>query len=263
MSQPYERLLNALNAYTSLLVAFSGGVDSSLLVFTAVRALGRDRVLAVTAHSPAHPAHEGREADAFCRLYDIRHHVVPSDMIRIINDRGNPSDRCYYCKHALFSVLTELARAQGYAAVAEGSTLDDDRDYRPGRRALAELGIVSPLRSAGLGKSAIRDMSRQLGLPSWDKPSCACLVSRFPCRTPITEEDLSRVDRAEAFIRSLGFRQCRVRHFGESALLEVEAERVPEALRLAEEIRIFLGGLGYSAVEIDPAGYRMGSMNEG
>ena len=244
-------------------MAFSGGVDSSFLVFAAVRALGRDCVLAVTARSPAHPAHESREADAFCRQYDIRHQVVPTDMIRIINDRGNPTDRCYYCKHALFSALTELARTQGYAAVAEGSTLDDDHDYRPGRRALAELGIVSPLRSAGLGKSAIRDMSRQLGLTSWDKPSCACLVSRFPYRVPITEEDLSRVDRAEGFIRSLGFRQCRVRHFGERARLEVEAERVPEVLRLAEEIRTYLGGLGYLGVEIDPAGYRMGSMNEG
>jgi uncharacterized protein len=261
-STSFQRLLDECASYRSLLVAFSGGVDSSLLLYTAIEALGRDRVLAVTAQSVAHPRQEREASAAFCRRYDIPQRLIESDMINVINARENPIDRCYFCKQALFTGLVNLARVEGFEAVVEGSNVDDDADFRPGRRALAELGIKSPLKASGLRKSDIREISRELGLPSWDRPACACLVSRFPHRVPITEEALSRIDRAEDYLRSLGFMQCRVRHYGEKARVEVTAERVADALNLVGEIRTVFRGLGYTEVEVDPEGYRMGSMNK-
>ncbi len=257
----YQRLLQEIKKSPSLLIAFSGGVDSSLLLYAAAEALGRDRILGVTALAETYPAREREEASGFCRAYGLPQHVITSDEVTAINRQGNPFDRCYHCKHELFEQLLSLAREKGFVAVAEGSNRDDDHDYRPGRRALAELGIISPLKAAGLTKADVRTISKDLGLPFWDKPACACLVSRFPYQVTITSEALSRIDRAEEFIRSLGFRQCRVRHYGDKARLEVEPHRVAEAVRQTERISGFLTGLGYTEVEIDPRGYRTGSMN--
>jgi uncharacterized protein len=257
----YDSLLAGIRKSPSLLVAFSGGADSSLLAFAAAEALGRDKVLAVTALAQTYPGREREDAESFCRAYDIPHRLIATDEVGNINARGNPFDRCYHCKRELFARLQELARAEGFAAVAEGSNTDDGRDYRPGRRALAELGILSPLEAAGFAKADVREVSRALGLPSWDKPPCACLVSRFPYRVPITTEALERIERAEEYLHGRGFRLCRVRHYGDRARVEVERERVEEALGLRDDIATALRSLGYAAVEIDPEGYRTGSMN--
>jgi uncharacterized protein len=261
LSREYQRLCEELKKYPSLLVAFSGGVDSSLLLYAAAQVLGRERVLAVTALSAAHPRHEREGSAAFCRQFSIDQRFVPNDMINVINEQGNPADRCFFCKHGLFKDLVALAAAEGFQVVAEGSNMDDDQDYRPGRRALAELGVISPLKAAGLTKADVRTISRDHGLPAWDTPACACLVSRFPYQVVITPEALSRIDRAETFIRSLGFRQCRVRHYGDKARLEVDPGRVADVWQWQDKIKAFLGDLGYREVEIDPRGYRMGSMN--
>ncbi len=259
--EKYDRLLTELRKSESLLVAFSGGVDSSLLAFAAVAALGRDRVLAVTALAQTYPGREREDAESFCRDFGVPHRLVETDEVANINSRSNPFDRCYYCKLELFTRLGELAHAEGFAAVAEGSNTDDARDYRPGRRALAELGVLSPLAAAGFGKADVRELSRELGLPSWDKPPAACLVSRFPYRVEITPEALARIERAEEFLHGLGFRLCRVRHYGKRARVEVERDRVAEALDREKDIGEALRSLGYEEVEIDPQGYRTGSMN--
>jgi uncharacterized protein len=247
LREKYDALLAELKKSASLLIAFSGGVDSSLLAYAAAEALGRDKILAVTALAGTYPAREREEAEAFCRAYDLPQRFITTDEVGNINSRGNPFDRCYYCKRELFEELTSLARAEGLEAVAEGSNLDDDGDFRPGRRALAELGIVSPLKAAGL--------------TSWDKPPCACLVSRFPYQVEITDSALRRIELAEEYLRSLGFRLCRVRHYGDRARVEVETTMVAEAERRADGIRERLRLLGYTEVEIDPQGYRTGSMN--
>jgi uncharacterized protein len=261
LREKYDALLAELKKSASLLIAFSGGVDSSLLAYAAAEALGRDKILAVTALAGTYPAREREEAEAFCRAYDLPQRFITTDEVGNINSRGNPFDRCYYCKRELFEELTSLARAEGLEAVAEGSNLDDDGDFRPGRRALAELGIVSPLKAAGLTKADIRAISQTLGLPSWDKPPCACLVSRFPYQVEITDSALRRIELAEEYLRSLGFRLCRVRHYGDRARVEVETTMVAEAERRADGIRERLRLLGYTEVEIDPQGYRTGSMN--
>ncbi len=260
-TEKYNRLLSELQKSPSLLVAFSGGVDSSLLAFAAVEALGRDKVLAVTALARTYPGREREEAESFCRAYGIPQRLIETDEVADINSHGNPFNRCYYCKLELFTRLRELARDEGFAAVAEGSNTDDGRDYRPGRRAIAELGVLSPLAAAGLSKDDVRAVSRGLGLPSWDKPAAACLVSRFPYRVTITPEALERIERAEEVLHGLGFRLCRVRHYGNRARVEVERARVAEALRREPAISGALRSLGYAEVEIDPEGYRTGSMN--
>jgi pyridinium-3,5-biscarboxylic acid mononucleotide sulfurtransferase len=262
MSSPrYGALLSELKRHPSLLIAFSGGVDSSLLLYAAAEALGKNRILAVTALAQTYPEREREEAAAFCRAYGFAQKFIHTDEVGTINARGNPFDRCYHCKRELFQELVGLARAEGLAAVAEGANLDDDGDYRPGRRAIAELGIISPLKAAGLAKQDIRDISRTIGLPTWDKPACACLVSRFPYKVEITADALTRIERAEEYVRALGFRLCRVRHYGDRARLEVAADRVVEAVAARERISAFFSELGYAEVEIDPRGYRTGSMN--
>ena len=263
MNEHYVNLINCLKSYGSVAVAFSGGVDSTLLLKAAHDALGANAV-AVTAAIEAVPERELEAAQAFCAALGVRHIIVQPDVMRLPGFYTNPPDRCYHCKKQIFSALSKAARASGAAVVAEGSNLDDEGDYRPGLRAIAELDVKSPLREAGLTKAMIRALSRELGLDTWDKPSCACLASRFAYGERITQEGLRRVDAAEAFLHDLGFRQVRVRVHGELARVEAEPGDI---LRLAApemraQLDAKLRALGFAYVTLDLQGYRTGSMNE-
>lgn len=258
-----ERLKEILRSYGSVAVAFSGGVDSALLLRAAKDALG-DRAVAITAQAEAFPTHEKQEAVEFCKALGVRQIIVRVDAARIPGFRENPPDRCYLCKRHLFSRFLEEAAREGLAVVAEGSNMDDLGDYRPGLRAISELGIHSPLRDAGLTKAEIRAFSKELGLPTWDKPSYACLASRFVYGESITAEKLSMVDRAEQYLIDRGFRQMRVRLHGDLARLEVPPQDIAAitASPLREEIYAEMKEIGFSYVTLDLRGYRTGSMNE-
>lgn len=267
LSGKMEHLKSHLTRLGSAAVAFSSGVDSTFLLDVAHEVLGAQAV-AFTAASPFVPQRDVDEAAAFCRGRGIEHVVVPFDTLAIPGVAENPKDRCYLCKHALFSKMAELARARGLAAVADGSNLDDDGDYRPGRRALGELGIVSPLHAAGLTKADIRALSRKRGLATWNKPSFACLASRFAYGEELTADGLDRVNRAEEFLMAKGFRQLRVRVHEDATLARIEL--LPEDIGrffatagLREETEQKLRALGFRYVSLDLRGFRSGSMNEG
>ena len=263
LEQKYERLKEYIKSLGSVAVAFSGGVDSTFLLRTAHDVLG-DRVIAVTASSCSFPERELREAQKFCRENGITHEVCESEELDIDGFRQNPLNRCYLCKHELFEKMIGIAAEKGFENVAEGSNMDDMGDYRPGLQAIAELEVKSPLRFAGLYKEEIRQLSKQLGLPTWDKPSFACLASRFVYGETINEEKLGMVDRAEQLMIDLGFRQVRVRIHDKLARIEVlpeELERVMQPdirKKINEEFRKY----GFTYVTLDLAGYRTGSMNE-
>jgi len=276
LSAKERRLHSRLTDLESVIVAFSGGVDSAYLAWAATRALGH-RALAVTADSPSYPDRHRQIARRVAFEFGLHHEVVHTGEVERAEYRANPVDRCYYCKHELYTVLWRLANARGIAAVADGSNADDRGDYRPGRTAAREFGVVSPLDEAHLTKDEIRELSRQAGLPTWDEPASACLSSRIPYHSEVTAEKLRMIERAEAALRAMGFRVLRVRHYDESgsaapgstrrvsARLEVGRDEIPRALdpemraRIARELR----ALGYEGVTIDPRGYRLGSLNEG
>lgn len=257
-----DRLREILVSLGSVLVAFSGGVDSSFLLKMALDTLGPKRVLAVTAASETYFPEEVEAARDLAQSLGARHLVITTTELEQEEFATNPPERCYFCKRHLMSELVALARAEGLAAVVDGSNWDDLGDYRPGARAARELGVRSPLQEAGLTKAEIRAFSRQLSLPTWDKPSLACLASRFPYWTRITREELRQVAQAEGFLRRLGFRQLRVRHHGSLARIEVLPEDFPRLLQVAEQVRDRFQELGYVYVTMDLAGYRTGSMNE-
>jgi uncharacterized protein len=258
-----ERLRAQLREIGSAAVAFSSGVDSTFLLRVAHEELG-ENVVAVTAHSHSFPKRELDEAAAFCAREGVRHEIIDSEELDIPGFVANPPDRCYHCKKAIFGKLVALAQANGLAAVLEGSNMDDDGDYRPGRRAIMELGVASPLHDAGLTKAEIRVLSKRMGLPTADKPSFACLASRFPYGERITAAGLERVERAEQWLMDagLGLAQLRVRSHGDMARIEVPPADIPRLAARAEEIAAALKSFGFTYVALDLQGYRTGSLNE-
>jgi pyridinium-3,5-biscarboxylic acid mononucleotide sulfurtransferase len=264
MGRAEERLreLEAIVApYGSALVAFSGGVDSSLALAVAARALPKGRVLAVTSNNETYLPSELNLAREFADSLGVDHLVVNTRELDDPNYASNPTNRCYFCKSTLYSDLSRIAAERGYGCVVDGANADDEGDYRPGRKAAKELGVVSPLSVAGVGKAEVRELAKHLGLPSWDKPALACLSSRFPYGQEITPEKLSQVARAEEYLRARGFRQVRVRHHGEIARLEVGPGEMERAFALREEISAELKEAGFLYVALDLSGYESGSLN--
>jgi uncharacterized protein len=247
----------------SVVVAFSGGVDSAYLAIVATSVLG-NRALAVTADSPSYPEAHRQMAHRIAADFGLRHEVIQTHEMDRPAYRANPANRCFHCKTELYERLAALARERGIAIVADGSNADDRGDYRPGRQAAREHGVVSPLDEAGLSKDEIRTLARDLGLASWDEPASACLSSRIPYGTEVTPDALRQIERAEEVLRGLGFRVCRVRHHGDTARLEVARSEMARALEPEVNDRLVraLKALGYRYVSLDLQGYRLGSLNE-
>ncbi len=261
LTRKYDHLRNRIQNLGSALIAYSGGVDSTLLAFAAHVVLG-ERCLAVLAISDVHTAGEIEGARATARDLGLRLLEVETYELTDPRFRMNPADRCYYCKSEMFGLLRTVADARGIKWVLDGSNADDASDHRPGRRAAREYGVASPLLEVGLHKEEIRTLSRELGLPTWDKPSMACLATRFPYGTPITEDGIERVGRAEQSIRDLGIRQFRVRAHGDVARVEVEPEEMQHAWELREAVSAAVKAAGFTFAAQDLEGYRTGSMND-
>ncbi len=258
------KLINILKEMQSVLLAYSGGVDSTFLLKVAIDNLGSNQVLAVIASSETYPEQEKKEALALCDELGARSLVIETEELKDERFRSNPKERCYYCKRELFSKLKQIAKENKLDHIIDGSNIDDLGDFRPGAEAKQELGIKSPLQDAGFTKEEIRMSSREMNLLTWDKPSYACLASRIPYGTEIKPEILKKVEEAESYLRGLGFKQLRVRHHGDLARIELEPEYIPKVMQdgLMDKINKRFEALGYIFVTIDLKGYRTGSLNE-
>jgi uncharacterized protein len=263
LDEKSETLQGILKEMESLLVAFSGGVDSTFLLRMAHDCLG-EKVLAVTADSDTYSSEEVTEAKRYAGSLGIRHIVLPSKELDLKEFRENSPQRCYYCKENLFSQLKDIAREEQISWVVDGTNVDDGGDYRPGMKAAKELGVRSPLKEAGLTKEDIRHLSKKIGLPTWDKPALACYASRFPYGIEITPEGLRQVGEAETFLRRQGLRTVRVRHHGHMARIEVGSEEMATFFEpdFRRNVIVELKRLGYLYIALDLEGYRTGSMNE-
>jgi uncharacterized protein len=252
-----------LRDFPSMIVAYSGGVDSAYLAYAAHRALGSS-ALCVTADSPSYPDRHRALAVRIAGEFGFNHQFIQTAEMARPEYRANPANRCYYCKHELYTHLRALALERGIPVIADGSNADDRGDYRPGRQAAREFGVRSPLDEVSLSKDEIRELSRVAGLPTWDEPASACLSSRIPYFSEVTDEKLRMIERAEAVLRDLGFRICRVRHHDAIARLELGREEIARALEpaMADVIDRELREIGYAHVTIDLRGYRLGSLND-
>ncbi|MGB2940320.1 MAG: ATP-dependent sacrificial sulfur transferase LarE [Candidatus Dormiibacterota bacterium] len=262
LAQRLEAMGRRIGALEGALVAYSGGVDSTLVLAVAHQVLG-DACLGVIARSPSLPATELEAALAVAGERGIPVRVLATNELEVEGYVRNQPDRCFFCKTELYGALAELADDLGGRAVLDGFNVDDRGDWRPGRQAAADHGVISPLDDAGLGKEDIREAARELGLANWDKPAAACLASRIAYGEPVTVATLSKVEAAELLLRGEGFGQLRVRHHGDTARIEVEADQVPRLLEPDRLARVEAGlrRLGYASVSVDPHGYRRGSLN--
>jgi uncharacterized protein len=264
LAEKDQRLREVLASFSSAVVAFSGGVDSAYLAVVASQVLGSG-ALCVTADSPSYPEHHRSLALQVAQDFALRHEIISTAELERPEYRANPVNRCYYCKHELYTALQALAGNRGIDVVLDGNNADDRGDYRPGRQAAREFGVRSPLDEAGLTKQEIRELSREAGLPTWDEPASACLSSRIPYDTEITDAKLRMVEQAEAALRGMGFRICRVRHHETLARLELGRDEIARALEpdVRDAIVRAVRAVGYRQVAVDLEGYRMGSLNEG
>ena len=263
MTEKEAALTANLASLGAVIVAYSGGVDSAYLAYIANRTLG-DRAFAVTADSPSYPERHRQLAIRIARDFGLRHEIIQTSELDRPEYRANPSNRCYYCKHELYTHLSRMASDRS-AVVVDGNNADDRGDYRPGRQAAREFGVRSPLDEVNLTKDEIRVLSREAGLPTWDEPASACLSSRIPYDHEVTDEKLRMIERAEQCLHEFGFRVCRVRHHNELARIEIARDEMPRALEPETNAAIVreLKRAGYRFVSLDLQGYRTGSLNEG
>jgi len=263
LEMKFQKLKDSIRGLGSVAIAYSGGVDSTFLLKVAADVLG-NKVIAITAKSTTYPEREFKEAVKYIGDIGAKHIVIISEELEIEGFAKNPIDRCYFCKKELFSKVRKVADDNNINAVLDGSNADDVSDYRPGMKAANELKVISPLKDAGLTKDNIRELSKRLGLPTWNKPAFACLSSRFPYGNEITVEKLSMVERAEQFLLDLGFRQIRVRHHGDIARVEVNVEERSKFfnIEMMDKVANELKSIGFKYVTLDLLGYRTGSMNE-
>jgi pyridinium-3,5-biscarboxylic acid mononucleotide sulfurtransferase len=258
-----NKLYSLLADFPGLIVAYSGGVDSAYLAYAANHVLGK-RALCITANSPSYPERHRTLALRIAADFGLQHEIITTNETSRPDYRANPANRCYFCKHELYTHLATIGRERGFPVIVDGSNADDRGDYRPGRQAAREFGVRSPLDEVGLTKDEIRELSREAGLPTWDEPASACLSSRIPYFSEVTEDKLRMIERAENVLRDLGFRVCRVRHHDTVARLEIGREEMARALEpeVADAIDRELRAIGYQHVTLDLRGYRLGSLND-